>query len=231
MTRLTVEEVYDAAIKQVPVSGSGSRRLSMTESSDVGLTGVTVLLDRDGTLNRDIGYVTSPDELELFPGIAGAVAGLNRAGARVALITNQSGIARGLFTTEILDSIHARLRTELKAGGAVLDGIYYCPHHPDHGCACRKPGTALVDRAFGELGGDRSACYMVGDQKRDVELARKIGARSVLVTSGPTSRESLAALQADGLPPDHVAAGLVEAVEWIFKDAARLKSSRTSVGA
>jgi heptosyltransferase-2 len=245
MTGITAEDVSAAAIRLLKTTMSDEGRTTNEErpackqDSDIhhsslslhysSLTGVTVFLDRDGTLNRDIGYVRSPDELELLPGAAEAVARLNRAGARIALITNQSGVARGFFTTAGLDAIHARLRALLAAGGAFLDGIYYCPHHPDDGCACRKPGTALAERAFGDLEGDRSACYMVGDQKRDVELARKIGARSVLVTSGQTSLESLASLRAERLLPDHVAAGLAEAVGWIFEDVARsaLRATRT----
>ena len=157
------------------------------------------------------------------------MARLNRAGARVALITNQSGIARGFFTAAELEAIHARLAALLAARGAFLDAIYYCPHHPDDGCACRKPAPALAERALGDLEADRAACYMIGDQKRDMELARRIGARSVLVTSGPTSLDSLASLNAEELTPDHVAEGLAEAVDWIFQDVERFRAPSTTV--
>ncbi|MEK6618106.1 MAG: HAD family hydrolase, partial [Nitrospirota bacterium] len=166
--------------------------------------------------------------LELFPGVVEAVARLNRAGARVVLTTNQSGIARGLLTTAALESIHARLRALLEAGGASLDAIYYCPHHPDEACSCRKPQTGLVDRSVAELGLDPSRAYVVGDQNRDVELARRIGARSVLVTTGPTSLEALAALESEGLRPDCVATGLGEAVDWILEDAAIMQGHQLS---
>jgi len=182
------------------------------------LKGVTVFLDRDGTLNRDTGYVTTPDELELFPGVVEALARLNRAGVRVVLITNQSGIARGLLDNSTLEQIHDRLRALLEAGGASLDAIYVCPHAPDEGCACRKPGTALAERAVADLGLDLSGAYMVGDQKRDMDMARGVGAKSLLVTTGPTSARALTDLQAEGREPDYVASGLIEAVEWILED-------------
>jgi len=224
MTRISVDEVYGAAVKQLVVKvesrQSKSPALKAFQPSDLmtPLKGVTVFLDRDGTMNRDPGYVKTPEELELFPGVVEAVARLNRAGARVVTITNQSGIARGLLTTSTLEQIHDRLRTLLKAGGACLDGIYVCPHAPDEGCGCRKPGTALVERAVTDLDLDLSGAYVVGDQKRDMELAVRIGAKSLLVTTGPTSLQALADLQAEGRQPDHVAPGLVEAVEWILED-------------
>lgn len=222
MTGITVDDVYQAAVNQLGRREvrDGGREASGGNCApgSLPLAGVTVFLDRDGTVNRDHGYVKTPDELDLFPGAVEAVARLNRAGARVVLITNQSGIARGFFSTAALEAIHARLRALLEAGGASLDGIYYCPHHPDDGCVCRKPRTAMIDRAMADFRLDPSACYVVGDQRRDIELARRIGARSVLVTSGPTSLDALAGLETDRMPPDQVAAGLAEAVEWIIED-------------
>ncbi|MGH7229132.1 MAG: lipopolysaccharide heptosyltransferase II [Nitrospiraceae bacterium] len=228
MTRISVDEVYEAAAKQLTgLSGSSSlsssnKTYQTNQTNQINqinlLRGVTVFLDRDGTMNRDPGYVKTPEELELFPGVVKAVARLNRAGARVVTITNQSGIARGLLTVSTLEQVHDRLRALLKAGGACLDGIYVCPHAPDEGCGCRKPGTALVERAVADLGLDLSGAYVVGDQKRDVELAVRIGAKSLLVMTGPTSLQALADLQAEGRRPDYVAPGLVEAVEWIIED-------------
>lgn len=236
MTRVTVEEVYGAAVKQLQVDkltsgkcSDPSSKVSQTSSLSAcklgplsaQLKGVTVFLDRDGTLNRDSGYVKAAEELELFPDTAESVARMNRAGARVVVITNQSGIARGIITTTTLEAIHDRLRTLLETGGAVLDGIYYCPHHPDDGCPCRKPQRTLVDRAAADLGLDLSLAYVVGDQKLDMELARKVGARAVLVTTGPTSLQALVSLEEEGQPPDHRAAGLSEAVEWLLQDVQR----------
>ncbi len=226
MTRVTVGEVYEAALRQLESRKSESRESessgpSTLRPSDLTncLEGVTVFLDRDGTLNRDTGYVKAPEELELFSDAAQAVARLNRAGARLVLITNQSGIGRGMLSQEDLERVHMRLRTLLSSRGATLEAIYYCPHHPEDGCACRKPHPALIERAVEELGLDLSRAYLVGDQKRDIDLAHTIAARSVLVTTGPTSWESLKNLEAGGLPPDYVAASLSEAAEWILQDA------------
>jgi heptosyltransferase-2 len=226
MTRITVDEVLAAAVKQMQVAKSESQK---SESHDITtlrhsdfqtpLKGVTIFLDRDGTTNRDTGYIKTPEELEIFPGAVEAVARLKRAGARVVVVTNQSGVGRGLFSPEALSAIHARLRAVFEAGGAPFDGLYYCPHHPDDGCACRKPGTLMVERAVAELGVELSRAYVIGDQRRDVDLARRIGARSVLVTTGPTSAQALEELRQEGAGPDYVATDLSHAVTWLFADA------------
>jgi heptosyltransferase-2 len=232
MTRVTVAMVYEAATAQLGIAKSErreseSRDMKPFGSSDLStsLKGITVFFDRDGTLNRDTGYVRTPVNLDVFPGAVKAVARLKRAGARVVVVTNQSGIARGLLTTTDLETIHTRLRDLFAAGDAPLDAIYFCPHHPDEGCTCRKPEPAMVDRATVQLGLDPSGYYLVGDQRRDIEMGRRIGARSILVTTGPSSLESLAALRTEGQEPDHVASGLDEAVDWIFEDAKSRQSS------
>ena len=196
----------------IPTQHSGLR------TQHVSLAGVTVFLDRDGTVNRDTGYVKSPDELDLLPGVVEAITRLNRAGAKVVLITNQSSIARGFITVDQLKTIHAVLLARLEAGGAHLDAIYYCPHHPDDGCRCRKPQPAMIHRAAADLTLNLARAYMIGDQARDMELARYVGARGILVLSGQTTREAIEAGQQSATPPDHIADGLPEAVEWIFGD-------------
>ncbi len=231
MTGVSVEAVVEAGLQLLDRVEGGSSRLGPEKSGGGGeviprsfpLEGVTVFLDRDGTINRDSGFVKTPDELDLFPGAVEAIARLNRAGAKVVLVTNQSGVARGLFSLETLAAIHGRLSALLKQGGAYLDGIYCCPHHPDEGCLCRKPKTGLIEQAVAELGVDASRSYVVGDQARDVGLARQIGARSVLVTTGQTTAEAMGSIQAEGWPPDRVAQGLAEAVSWIVADALRFK--------
>jgi heptosyltransferase-2 len=225
MTRITVEEVFEAAMGQLQVGKFQSSKYEDTNLKTLGLSdvktslrGLTVFLDRDGTLNVERGYVTAPEQLELHPGTAEAIARLNRAGARVVLVTNQSAIGRGLVTDAELERIHAQLQLLLKGAGAKLDSIYVCPHHPDDHCECRKPATGLVKRAVADLSLDPTASYMVGDQKRDVDLARAVGSRSVLVLTGPTSLEALHAIQTEGYGPDHVAHTLPEAVSWILED-------------
>ena len=238
MTRVTVDDVFAAAKRQLDgllrsssLSGlSGSRgpdpmnqanqtnEINQKNQTNV-LRGVTIFLDRDGTTNRDTGYIKSVDELQIFPGAVEAVARLKQAGARVVMITNQSGVGRGLFSIETLGAVHARLRAVFEAGGAPFDGLYYCPHHPDDGCACRKPGTVMVERAVADLGLDLSRAYVVGDQRRDIDLARRIGAKGILVTTGPTSTQALEEMRQEGAAPDYVANDLGQAVTWLFGDA------------
>jgi heptosyltransferase II len=236
MTGVTVEHVYEAAAKQLhmqnakgkiadPVSESSTQHpvLSTFDSAlnaqDLPLAGVTVFLDRDGTVNRDTGYITSPQELDLLSGVVEAVARLNRAGAKVVLVTNQSAIARGFITVDQLQTIHAVLLSRLEAGGARLDAVYYCPHHPNDGCRCRKPQPAMIHRAAADLALDLSRAYVIGDQPRDIELARQVGARAVLVLSGQTIRAAVHDMEPSGIAPDFVAEALGDAVEWIFRDA------------
>ncbi len=226
MTGVTVDDVLAAAKRLLDRrEASGERQAARSEPlapcpvPRAPLAGVPIFLDRDGTLNKDTGYVKSPEEVELLPGVGSALARLKRAGARLVIVTNQSGVARGILTLADLEKVHARLEALLQAEGVAVDALYFCPHHPDDGCACRKPNTAMIERAVRELGLDLSSAYVVGDQKRDIELAWRVHARSVLVTSGPASHQSLEELEREGRSPDHVAPSLTEAAEWIVRDA------------
>jgi heptosyltransferase II len=183
------------------------------------LDDVTIFFDRDGTLNPDPGYIGRPEDFELHPGVGAALSRLNRAGARLILVTNQSGIARGKFTLTDLEAIHDKLRDLLAVHGARVDAIYHCPHHPDEGCTCRKPNIGMAERAIAEFAVNRSRMYVVGDQAGDIEMAKRLEARGVLVTTGHGSRETLATLSARCLQPDYVTDSLDRAVDWIFWDA------------
>jgi len=230
MTGVTVEQVYQAAVRQLhdmsrqpspfsnQLSGMKAQHSALSTQHSA-LVGVTVFLDRDGTVNRDTGYIKSPQELDLIPGVVEAVAKLNRGGARVVLVTNQSAIARGFITVDQLKTIHSVLLARLEAGGARLDAIYYCPHHPNDDCCCRKPQPAMIHRAVADLHIDLSRAYVVGDQSRDIELARQVGARGILVLSGQTQRDTIKDIPGSGVSPDFVADDLGGAVEWIFGDA------------
>ncbi len=173
-----------------------------------------VFLDRDGTLNEEVRYLDRSDNLQLLPGAVQAVRLLNERGWRVVVVTNQSGVARGYFTENDLSVIHERLKRDLAQGGAYLDGIRYCPHHPDAGCLCRKPGVALFLDAAQQLDIDLAASYLVGDKLTDLLPARRLGARTVLVLTGYGDAE-LSAARTAGFEPDYVAAGLLEAAQWI----------------
>jgi histidinol-phosphate phosphatase family protein len=172
-----------------------------------------VFLDRDGTLNYDEGYLADPDRLVLLPGAADAVAAMNAAGVKVAIITNQSGVGRGLIAPEALDRIHARLRALLAERGARVDGIYACPHRPDEACACRKPAATLALRAARDLGVDATRSAMIGDKAADIELGSRLGGLSILVRTGHGAQADSSL--ADGLRPDYIARDLYEAVQWL----------------
>lgn len=182
------------------------------------LTGVTVFLDRDGTLNRDTGYLNDPEAFELLPGVGEALARLSAAGATLIVVTNQSGVARGLITGQQLKAIHERLGDQLAQQGAVLTGLYVCPHHPDDGCRCRKPETGLIEQACREHDLDRTSLYVLGDRARDVIAGQRVGAGTVLLLSGEDSRHDLARMRDEGRPPDHVAESMAEAADWILRD-------------
>jgi histidinol-phosphate phosphatase family protein len=180
-------------------------------------------LDRDGTINRHIGYASHPDQLELLPGAGRAICALNRAGVLAVVVTNQPVVARGLCDELGLRLVHARLEAHLGAEGAFVDAIYYCPHHPEAGfpgeaisykvaCSCRKPGTGMVERAAAELPIDLSRSALFGDSWRDVETARKAGFPAYLIGHD----------EADGGPAVRTVADLEAGVrEWL----GRLSSS------
>ena len=222
MTGVTVEQVYDAVVQHLPLVAPppavdpAPPTPGLTSTS---LAGVTVFLDRDGTLNVDTGYVKSPDDFTVLPGVGAALARLKQAGARLVVVTNQSGLGRGYFSSRYLEAIHSKLRLVLAEDGVTLDGLYFCPHHPDDHCNCRKPARGMIDRAHAELKVDLSRAYVIGDSIRDVELAKQVGARSLLVMTGPSGAEALADLMARDLPPDYVAEELSQAVDWIVAHA------------
>jgi D-glycero-D-manno-heptose 1,7-bisphosphate phosphatase len=170
-----------------------------------------VLLDRDGTINEEVGYVLRPEELRLIPGAAEALRELRRLGLGLVVVTNQSPIGRGWITEEELRAIHERLERLLAEQGVALDGILHCPHRPDEACACRKPGTALVERAARAHGFDPAQAWVVGDHAGDVRMGRAVGARTILVLSGHGEKEREAALPF----ADHVVADLPAAAAVI----------------
>ena len=170
-----------------------------------------VFLDRDGTIARDVSYCSRPEDFEILPTVPEATKVLNQNGFKVVVITNQSGIARGYFTEEALAQIHQRMEAELNKHSARIDAIYYCPHHPDEGCQCRKPGTALFRLAAKELGIDFNRSFMVGDMQMDIDAGKALGCQTVLVTTGPQGGSNIIT------PPDYTADTLLEAVQWIIR--------------
>ena len=182
------------------------------------LNGYTIFLDRDGTLNPDPGYIKSPDQFELFPGVPEALARLIRAGARLIVVTNQSGIARGLLSYDDLTAVHAKLNALLDPAGVSLEAIYFCPHHPNDGCDCRKPNRGMIDQAVRERGVDLARSYLIGDHMRDIELAKRIGARSILVTTGVVRPREREGPSATAPTPDWIASSMTDATDWLLSD-------------
>jgi D-glycero-D-manno-heptose 1,7-bisphosphate phosphatase len=180
-----------------------------------------VFLDRDGTIIEEVGYLDRPERVELFPWTIEAVRVLNRAGLAVVLVSNQSGVARGFFTEDVVDAVHQRMADLLAEGGARIDAYYYCPHHPDgkvpefaQKCDCRKPGRGLVDRAVEELGIEPARSFVVGDRWLDVALGRAVGAQSVLVRTGYGASEEQK--RPADLAADAVVDNLIAASSWIL---------------
>jgi D-glycero-D-manno-heptose 1,7-bisphosphate phosphatase len=178
-----------------------------------------VFLDRDGTVVRDVGYLSDPGELEFIPGAADAVKMLNEAGFKVIVVSNQSGVARGLIEESRLADIHARLDEMLGEYGAKVDGYYYCPHHPEHGerirCDCRKPGPEMANIAAREHGIDLARSYFVGDKMSDILLGKNAGGKTILVLTGYGEGERRR-MNDEGVSPDMVVRGLAEAADWIL---------------
>ncbi len=179
---------------------------------------IAVFVDRDGTLNEDHGYVTSPEQLVLFPAVPQALARLNRLGARVILLTNQSAIGRGYMTEADLRHIHQKLEDLLSAHEGKIDAVYFCPHHPEEGCACRKPNIAMIQKAARDFSLDLSLCYVVGDKCSDLQAAHRAGVHGVLVMSSEYSAAAVRAHEVGQLPIAHVAESFVQAVDWIEQD-------------
>jgi D-glycero-D-manno-heptose 1,7-bisphosphate phosphatase len=152
-----------------------------------------VLLDRDGTINEEIGYVLSPAELRLIPGAAEAIRDLRALELGVVIVTNQSSVGRGWITEADLSAIHDHLRELLRESGTDVDAIEHCPHRPEDDCSCRKPQTGMVDRAVADLGFDPAEAFVVGDHAGDMILGRAIGARTILVRTGHGEEEAEAA--------------------------------------
>jgi len=165
-----------------------------------------VFVDRDGTISRDVPYCSRPEDFELLPTVAEGIRLLNEHGFKVVVVTNQSGIARGYFTEEMLTRIHQKMRHDLAEEEASVDAIYYCPHHPDAGCECRKPNTGLFHKAAAELQVDTANSYVIGDKLLDVAAAKKLNCKAVLVPSSEPEislvREKRGQVGADFISPD-----------------------------
>lgn len=174
-----------------------------------------VFLDRDGTINEEVEYLDDPQDLRLIPGAVEAIRLLNEAGVPAIVVTNQAGVGRGYFSEARVEAIHQQLAKQLAAHGAHLDATYYCPHHPDEGCDCRKPNPGMLKRAAQEHDIDLGRSFAVGDKVSDLEAGRRAGCRTVLVLTG-YGAEAQESFKRSDFQPDFNARDLLQAVRWML---------------
>ena len=182
----------------------------------------TVFLDRDGTLIEEVGYLSHLDRIVLYPWSIESVKLLNRAGFKVVVVTNQAGVARGLFDEDFIDEAHRFLDQKFSDGGATIDKFYYCPHHPEASveayrseCDCRKPKAGMLWKAAQELQLELSHSFVIGDRLSDLRLGQAVGARSLLVRTG--YGETTARELTDDVEVAYTAQELMTAVAWILR--------------
>ena len=182
-----------------------------------------VFFDRDGTLNEEIGHVRNAEDFRVYSFAARAVRLVNQAGLRAIVVTNQSGIGRGLIPESLVRRVNRQLSRRIATGGGQLDAIYYCPHHPEASvprfrmvCGCRKPAAGLLEAAAKEFGVDLERSFIIGDRFVDVLAGKRVGARSVLVLTGVGQAELDHDRSKTITQPDHVAENAYQAVRWIL---------------
>jgi D,D-heptose 1,7-bisphosphate phosphatase len=178
-----------------------------------------IFLDRDGTIVVDVGYMNNPSQIEFIPGSIDALKKINASGYKAVVITNQAGVARGLLTEDMLQTIDKTLHKHILSGGAHLDALYYCPHHAEHGhypykqaCECRKPHPGLLKKAERDLKIDLAQSFMIGDRTSDIEAGKRVGTKTVLILNDANRGEEKNLKE----QPDHIAKNLLEAVNWIL---------------
>jgi D-glycero-D-manno-heptose 1,7-bisphosphate phosphatase len=177
-----------------------------------------VFLDRDGTICEEMGYVNHVDRLRIFPFAVEAIRRLNEARIPVIVLTNQSGVARNIFPESLVHEVHKKMISELAAGGAHVDGIYFCPHKTEDDCECRKPNPGMLDRAAREHALDLAASWVVGDRYADLQMAHTVGGRGILVMTGYGRGEYELHHARWPRQPDALADDLTEAVRRILND-------------
>ena len=176
-----------------------------------------VFLDRNGTIAEEVGYLNHPSRFRIFPFAAAAIRRLNEAGFPVVVVTNQSGVGRGYFPESLVHSVNELMKKDLAATGARIDAVYYCLHTSADRCDCRKPKTGLLERAAREHALDLQRSFVVGDRYGDIELARNVWARGILVRTGYGEGELAWHSAKWPTQPDFVAEDLSKAADWILR--------------
>ncbi len=185
------------------------------------MNNIGIFLDRDGTINEELEFISSPDDVVLIPRSAEAIREANQLGLKVFVITNQSGIARGFIKEEELVKVHNKLVELLNNAGAHLDAIYFCPHHPEFGeppykieCDCRKPNSGMLRQAEKEFNIDLKKSFVVGDRIIDVQTAHAVGATGILVLTG-YGKNQIEEIQKNNIKIDYIAEDLYDAMQFI----------------
>jgi D-glycero-D-manno-heptose 1,7-bisphosphate phosphatase len=174
-----------------------------------------VFLDRDGTISKDsVDHIKSWEEFHFLPKAKKGIALLTKNGFHIIIITNQSVIARKMTTLEGLSRLHTNMMKEIEEAGGKITNIYFCPHHPDDGCNCRKPQPGLLQKAIQENGIDPTKSYMVGDRIMDIQVGKTVGCKTILIANDRGNDE----LKQSPLKPEYVAKNLVDVARWIIKD-------------
>ncbi len=183
-----------------------------------------VFLDRDGVINQFPGhgsYVTRVRDLRFIRGSKQAIKALTQAGYKIFVISNQAGVGRGVFTQQKLNQIDARLKREVFSSGGRITQTFYCTHHPDERCSCRKPGIANVNKALATVGmklTDAKGCFFVGDASIDMKTGKAAHFKTILVLSGKSTKQQV---KNEGGIPDYVVANLRDAVRIILDESLR----------
>lgn len=181
-----------------------------------------VFLDRDGTLNEDPGYLGDPNLVKLFPGTAKALSILKKKlDMKLVVVSNQSGIARGLITVEMVEAVNQKINSLLSQENVAVDAFYYCPYHPDFSseeeCACRKPSAKMILEAADDMDLNLSQSYLIGDNESDIKCGINAGIKTILVKTG-YGAESISNLKKQNIFPTFTAENLAEACTFIYKD-------------
>jgi len=183
-----------------------------------------VFIDRDGTVNEQMGYINHLSRFTMFPSVAEAIKLLNSQQYLTIIVSNQSGVARGYYPIELVNEVHAHMKTLLEKAGAIIDGIFFCPHYakgsvPEYSiqCNCRKPKTGLIEKACDAFDIDMKNSYVIGDRYSDIELAVRLDIEGILVTTGYGLGDLEYVFPRLSFSPAYIAKDLLHAVRWIIK--------------
>ena len=173
-----------------------------------------VFIDRDGVINKDLGkYVTKPEEFDFIPGAVEALKKLHDSEFKILIITNQGGVGKGIYSEEDVEAIHEKMHNLLAKEGVRIDGVYYCPHHPEEGCDCRKPRLGMVNKAVEDHEIDASRSFFIGDKTSDVKAGKDAGCKTFLVRTGYAGHDKVCDVE-----PDFVVSDLLGAVKTILSN-------------